>query len=105
MAVICEDVKFLKERIAGHLPVGKSLVLGQMNGIGILASSSILSCQVLEQSRSSEGSKETSCQELSNSEPSENSTTNTVKENATHNYQLLASFDNEWEMFRPGMVY
>ncbi|KAJ8622637.1 hypothetical protein MRB53_031166 [Persea americana] len=101
MAVICEDVKFLKERIAGHLPFSKSLVLSRMNGFGILASSSRLSCQVLEQSGSSEGLKETSCQGLSNSEPSENSTTNTVKENATHNYQLLASSDDEWEIFRP----
>lgn len=92
-------MKLLKERIDGHLPISKSPVLSQMKGI--LASSSKLPCQVLEQSGSSEGLKKTSSQELSNSESSTSSSAYAVKGNSIGNYRMVVSSDDEREIFGP----
>lgn len=90
IAVIFEDVKLLKERIDGHLPISRSLSSSQSSTSSSLSLKKASSDYVIKQTESFDNLIAPSEEQLSEGDPSENT---------KNNQGQTASLDDEWVLF------
>lgn len=90
IAVICEDVKKLKEKIDGHLPISRSLSSSQSSASSSLSLKRAMPDYVVKQTESSDTLIMPSEEQLSEGDRSRN---------LSSNESQMSSLDDEWVLF------
>ncbi|XXG54410.1 hypothetical protein AAC387_Pa03g2297 [Persea americana] len=90
IAVICEDVKLLKEKIDGHLPISRSLSSSQSSASSSLSLKRATPDYVVKQTESSDKLIMPSEEQLSDGDRSRN---------LSSNESQMSALDDEWVLF------